>query len=348
MIKTQDLRVLAVEPLVAPAVLKRELVGSDEIYALVSRTRAAVRDILTGRDARWLAVVGPCSIHDPIAALDYAQKLRGLAERVAGRLLVVMRVYFEKPRTTIGWKGLINDPHLDGTHDMQLGLRLARKLMLDIGHLGLPVGAELLDPITPQYLADLVSWAAIGARTTESQTHREMASGVSMPVGFKNSTEGNPLIAIHAMQSARKPHTFLGINQDGISAIVHTAGNPDTHVILRGGRTPNYDAASIRACEELLRDAGLPARILVDCSHAQTQKDYTRQPEVLADLVGQARAGTRSIMGFMLESNLRAGNQSLAADRSALAYGVSITDACIDWAATERCVNEAAERLPPA
>ena len=348
MIETQDLRVGRVEPLVPPDVLKRDLPGSDDVYGLVSRTRAAVRNIVTGKDGRWLAVVGPCSIHDPDAALEYARKLRALSRRVASKLLIVMRVYFEKPRTTVGWKGLINDPHLDGTHDMQLGLRLARALLLDIGRLGLPVGTELLDPITPQYLADLISWAAIGARTTESQTHRQMASGVSMPVGFKNSTDGNQLVAIHAMQSAREPHTFLGINQEGVTSIIHTTGNPDVHIILRGGRTPNYDGASIRACEELLAATGLPSRILVDCSHAQTQKDYTRQPEVLADLVRQARAGTRSIMGFMLESNLRAGNQSFRVDRSALEYGVSITDACIDWATTERCVLAAAESLPAA
>jgi len=258
----------------------------------------------------------------------------------------VMRVYFEKPRTTVGWKGLINDPHLNGTYDMQLGLRLARKLLIDIGGLGLAAGTELLDPITPQYIADLISWTAIGARTTESQTHREMASGLSMPVGFKNTTDGNQLVAINAMQSAGHPHTFLGINQEGYTSIIHTEGNPDRHIILRGGGTPNYDAESIRCCEELLARAGLPSRIVVDCSHAQTGKDYTRQPEVLADLVAQIRAGNRSLMGFMLESNLVAGNQALSGGRAGLEYGKSITDACIAWDTTERCLLEAAAQLP--
>src|SRR5712691_1446960 len=345
MLRTQDLRIVKTEPLVPPVALKRELAASDAVYEVVVRGRTTVRDILAGRDRRLLAVVGPCSIHDPEAALDYARRLRALAERVSPKLFVLMRVYFEKPRSTIGWKGLINDPHLDGTHDMALGLRLARRLLIDINGLGLGAATELLDPITPQYLADLISWAAIGARTTESQTHREMASGLSMPVGFKNTTDGNQQVAINALESARRPHTFLGIDQDGAASIVHTEGNPDGHIILRGGRTPNYDRASIRRCEELLVAAGLPARILVDCSHAQTAKDYTRQPRVLDDLVAQIRAGNRSIMGFMLESNLEAGNQKLAGERAALRYGVSITDACIDWPTTERSLVEAAAAL---
>src|SRR5581483_4372895 len=345
MLRTQNLHVVKTEPLVPPAVLKAELPASDAIYEVVVRARATVRDVITGRDRRLLAVVGPCSIHDPEAALEYAHRLAGLRERIAGHVAVMMRVYFEKPRTTIGWKGLINDPHLNGTHDMQLGLRLARKLLLDINALGLPAGTELLDPITPQYLADLISWTAIGARTTESQTHREMASGLSMPVGFKNSTDGNLQVAVDALASARHPHTFLGITEEGRTAVVHTRGNPDTHIILRGGRRPNYDAASIAECEALLARAGLPARVLVDCSHAQTGKDYTRQPEVLADLVRQVRGGTRAIMGFMLESNLGAGSQKLLGGREGLRYGVSITDACIDWETTARCLHEAAAAL---
>jgi 3-deoxy-7-phosphoheptulonate synthase len=345
MLRTQDLRVVATEPLTPPAELKRELPADDTHYAVVVRARETVRAILAGTDPRLLAVVGPCSIHDPEAALDYARRLRALADAVGERLFLVMRVYFEKPRTTIGWKGLINDPHLNGTHDMHTGLRLARRLLLDIAALGLPAGTELLDPITPRYLADLLSWAAIGARTTESQTHREMASGLSMPVGFKNSTAGNLQVAVDALESARHPHTFLGITEEGRTAVVHTRGNPDTHIILRGGRRPNYDAASIAECEALLRRAGLPARVLVDCSHAQTGKDYTRQPEVLADLVRQVRGGSRAIMGFMLESNLGAGNQKLLGGREGLRYGVSITDACIDWETTDRCLRDAAAAL---
>ena len=346
MLRTQNLHVVRTEPLVAPRVIKRELPGSDALYEVVVRARATIRDIIAGRDRRLLAVVGPCSIHDPEAALDYAGRLTALATRLAAKLFVVMRVYFEKPRTTVGWKGLINDPHLDGTHDMQLGLRLARKLLVELARLGLPAGTELLDPITPQYLADLLAWTAIGARTTESQTHREMASGLSMPVGFKNTTDGNLQVAVNALESARHPHTFLGIDQDGVVSVIHTEGNPDGHIILRGGRTPNFDAESIRRCEELLAAGGLPARILVDCSHAQTARDFTRQPRVLDDLVAQIRAGNRSIMGFMLESNLEAGNQKLAGGRAGLRYGVSITDACIDWPTTERCLAEAAGGLP--
>jgi 3-deoxy-7-phosphoheptulonate synthase len=346
MLKTQNLHVVKTEPLVPPVVLKRELPASDALYAGVLKARSIVRDIIAGTDRRLLGVVGPCSIHDPEDALDYARRLAALAPRVESKIFIVMRVYFEKPRTTVGWKGLINDPHLNGTYDMQLGLRLARKLLIDIAELGLAAGTELLDPITPQYIADLVSWTAIGARTTESQTHREMASGLSMPVGFKNTTDGNQLVAINAMQSAGHPHTFLGINQEGFTSIIHTEGNPDRHIILRGGSTPNYDAESIRRCEELLTRAGLPSRIVVDCSHAQTGKDYTRQPEVLGDLVAQIRGGNRSLMGFMLESNLAAGNQALEAGGAGLEYGKSITDACIAWDTTEQCLVEAAAQLP--
>ncbi len=348
MLRTENLHVARSAPLIAPIALKAELSASDEIYETVIRARAAMRAIIAGQDHRLLAVVGPCSIHDPDAARDYARRLQQLSAAIASKILVVMRVYFEKPRTTIGWKGLINDPHLNGTHDVEAGLRLARRLLLDVNAMGIPAGTELLDPIVPQYVADLIAWTAIGARTTESQTHREMASGLSMPVGYKNSTDGNLQVAINAMESARHPHSFLGISQDGRTSIIHTEGNPDGHIILRGGRKPNYDAANIRACEELLRAAHFPARIMVDCSHAQTGKDYRQQAHVLANLVDQIRAGNRSIMGFMLESNLNAGNQRLTSRREQLQYGVSITDACIDWATTERCLTEAAAILPEA
>src|SRR6266436_8581367 len=289
--KIQDINVLATEPLIAPRILKSELPVDGAIAETVAGAREAIREILAGTDRRLLCIVGPCSIHDPEAALDYAGRLAALRRRLGDRMFILMRVYFEKPRTTIGWKGLINDPHMDDSCDMESGLRIARRLLLDINRLGLPAATEMLDPITPQYIADLISWSAIGARTTESQTHREMASGLSMPVGFKNTTDGNLTVAINAMESARHPHTFLGINQEGSIAIIHTGGNPDGHIILRGGRSPNYDAENIRLCEDMLTTAGLPARVLVDCSHAQTAKDFTRQPRVLDDLVVQMRAG---------------------------------------------------------
>ena len=346
MLKIQDLHVVSTEALITPRVLKQELPVSESLAATVAGARAVIRDIISGRDHRLLCIVGPCSIHDPVAAMDYAQRLVKLAAAIADRIYVVMRVYFEKPRTTVGWKGLINDPHLDGSYDLAEGLRQARKLLLDLNRLGMPAATELLDPIIPQYIADLISWTAIGARTTESQTHREMASGLSMPVGFKNSTEGNLQIAVNAIESARHPHAFLGINQDGVTAVVRTTGNPDTHVVLRGGsKAPNYDAGSIRQCEELLIKAALPPRLMVDCSHAQTNKDYTRQPGVLAALVEQLCSGNRTIMGVMLESNLGSGNQPLVGERAKLKYGISITDPCIDWPTTEQCVTAAARML---
>jgi 3-deoxy-7-phosphoheptulonate synthase len=261
------------------------------------------------------------------------------------QLFVLMRVYFEKPRTTVGWKGLINDPQMDDSCQMETGLRVARRLLLQINRMGLGAATEMLDPITPQYIADLISWAAIGARTTESQTHREMASGLSMPVGFKNSTDGNLQVAINAIESARHPHSFLGITQEGLTAIVRTTGNPDTHVVLRGGKSPNYDAHSIQECCRLLNTAGLEPRVLVDCSHAQTAKDYTRQPTVLKALIEQRCGRGQAIMGAMLESNIGPGNQPLVANRATLKYGVSITDPCIDWPTTEHCLLEAAEAL---
>ena len=343
--KIQDLHVLASEPLVAPTVLKRQLPVDEAIVRTVVEARETIRAILSGRDRRLLCIVGPCSIHDPSAAMEYAQRLRALKDEVAERIFLVMRVYFEKPRTTIGWKGLINDPHMDDSCDMREGLAIARRLLIDVNRLGLAAGTEMLDPITPQYIADLIAWSAIGARTTESQTHREMASGLSMPVGFKNSTEGNLQVAVQAIQSARRPHSFLGITQDGLTAIVRTSGNPDTHVVLRGGRTPNFDASSIGDCVAMLAKAKLEPRLMVDCSHAQTGKDYRVQPQVFDALIQQVRGGSSAIMGVMLESNLEAGNQAPNADRAKLRYGVSVTDPCIDWPTTEDCLRNAAGRL---
>jgi 3-deoxy-7-phosphoheptulonate synthase len=289
-------------------------------------------------------VVGPCSIHNPKAAMEYAGRLVALRETVADAVELIMRVYFEKPRTTVGWKGLISDPHLDGSQDMETGLRLARRLLVDINALGLPAATEMVGPVVPQYIADLVAWTAIGARTVESQTHREMASGLSMPVGFKNGTDGNLQVALDAMHAASTPHSFLGLDDEGRAAIVHTAGNPDRHLVLRGGggRT-NYDAASVEQAVASLRQRGEPERVLIDCSHGNSRKDHTRQEEVLRDVLGQLAGGSRQVMGVMLESHLHAGQQRLGSDPAALRYGVSITDACIDWQTTERLVVEAAD-----
>jgi 3-deoxy-7-phosphoheptulonate synthase len=343
--KIQDVNVRGTEALIPPLALKTELPIEEVMVDTVVNARETIRRILRGEDRRLLCVVGPCSIHDPEAAIEYANRLAALKPQLESRLLILMRVYFEKPRTTIGWKGLINDPHMDDSCDVENGLRIARRLLLEINRLGLGAATEMLDPITPQYIADLISWAAIGARTTESQTHREMASGLSMPVGFKNSTDGTLQVAVNAIESARRPHSFLGINQDGLTAIVRTSGNPNTHVVLRGGKTPNFDAQSIAECTRLLAKASLEPRLMVDCSHAQTAKDYTKQPGILAALVEQICDGSHSIMGVMVESNLGAGNQSLASGRTALKYGVSITDPCIDWATTERSLVAAAQAL---
>jgi 3-deoxy-7-phosphoheptulonate synthase len=308
----------------------------------VVESREAVKRILRQDDGRLLVIIGPCSIHDPEAALDYASRLHVLSQELAERLCIVMRVYFEKPRTTVGWKGLIYDPYLDGSDDMATGLRIARQLLIDINDMGLPVGTEMLDPITPQYHADLIAWAAIGARTTESQTHREMASGLSMPVGFKNSTEGNLQVAINAMESARQAHTFLGIDQDGCTCVVRTTGNPWGHVVLRGGHTrPNYDAESLEDAGHRLDQAGLQPVLMVDCSHANANKQHERQEAVWNDVLRQRVAGNQSVMGMMVESNLAAGTQKIPEDRSQLRYGVSITDPCVDWETTERMLRHA-------
>jgi 3-deoxy-7-phosphoheptulonate synthase len=340
MFKTQDLHVRGFTRLSAPRSLKRELPITETSNATVARSREAVTRILHREDPRMLLVVGPCSIHDIEGALEYAQKLAALRRELSGQMEIVMRVYFEKPRTTIGWKGLINDPHLDGTHDIDTGLRQARRLLLAITDMGLPTATEFLDPIVPQYLDDLVTWAAIGARTTESQTHRELASGLSMPVGYKNATDGTLQVALDAMQSARAPHSFLGIDQDGFTSIVRTTGNPNGHVVLRGGRAKtNFDAESIRAAEAKLAQAGLPAVLMVDCSHANSGKQHARQEDVLRSIVQQRIDGTRSLIGAMIESYLEEGNQPIPKNLAKLRYGVSITDACVSWETTERILR---------
>jgi 3-deoxy-7-phosphoheptulonate synthase len=308
--------------------------------------RLTVENILDRRDHRFMIVVGPCSIHDPAAALDYAQRLTRLADEVSDTLYIVMRVYFEKPRTTTGWKGLINDPHMNDSFDIEEGLQLARKVLLDINELGLPTGTEALDPISPQYLSDLIAWSAIGARTTESQTHREMASGLSTPVGFKNGTDGGLLVAVNALLSVSKPHSFLGIDQDGQVAVIRTKGNRYGHIVLRGGaKGPNYDSVTIALVEKELARNSLPANIVVDCSHANSNKDPSLQPLVMNDVVHQIMEGNQSIVGTMLESNINAGNQPIPADLSQLKYGVSVTDACIDWMSTEKLLRDARQKL---
>ncbi|MEO1002148.1 MAG: 3-deoxy-7-phosphoheptulonate synthase [Cyanobacteria bacterium J06638_7] len=332
---TSDLHVVETRPLVPPAVLHRDLPISDPAAALVQQTRRRIQDILHGRDHRLLVIVGPCSVHDVAAAKEYAGFIAGQRQRHAAELEVVMRVYFEKPRTTVGWKGLINDPHLDGSYDINTGLRLARSLLLHVSDLGLPAATELLDPVVPQYIADLISWTAIGARTTESQTHREMASGLSMPIGFKNGTDGSIATAVNAAEAAARPHHFLGINRDGHASIVTTTGNPDGHLVLRGGKHgSNYHPQAIEAAAAALATAGLPSRLMVDCSHGNSSKDYRRQAEVAGRVAEQVRSGSPHVMGVMLESHLVAGNQRIPADLSQLTYGQSVTDACIDPATT--------------
>ncbi len=301
----------------------------------IAQSRQVVSDIIAGRDPRLLVVCGPCSIHDPAAAMDYAHRYNVLAEQFSDSLYLVMRVYFEKPRTTVGWKGLINDPHMDGSFDVEQGLKIARHLLVDLVELGLPLATEALDPNSPQYLSDLFSWSAIGARTTESQTHREMASGLSMPVGFKNGTDGSLATAINALKAAAMPHRFVGINQAGQVCLLQTKGNPDGHVILRGGKKPNYSPEDIAACENAMVSAGLQPALMVDCSHGNSNKDYRRQPLVAESVLQQINAGNRSIIGLMIESHLYEGSQSSDQPITEMQYGVSVTDACISWASTE-------------
>jgi 3-deoxy-7-phosphoheptulonate synthase len=331
------------QPLPSPAVLRQRLPLSDALAARVHADRNAIRAVLDGRDPRLLVVVGPCSLHDPVAALEYAERLAALAPELSDQLLLVMRAYVEKPRTTIGWKGLLYDPHLDGRGDMAEGLRLSRRLMLDILEAGLPLATELLQPMAASYFDDLLGWAAIGARTSESQIHRELVSGLDLPVGFKNGTDGSLTIACDAMRSAAHPHRHFGIDALGHPALLETHGNPDTHLVLRGGhRGPNHDAASVAQARAALAKQGIAVRLVVDCSHANSGKDPLRQPAVLAEVIEQRLAGDVSLRGVMLESNLFDGCQPLSGE---LRYGVSITDGCLGWSGTERLLRETAEAL---
>ena len=342
---TDDLRIAELRPLVAPAILMEELPISEQASNLVAATRVAASNIIRGDDDRLLVIAGPCSIHDPKAALDYARRLVAAANRLQGELAIIMRVYFEKPRTRVGWKGLINDPNLDNSFSINAGLRAARKLLVDLAELGLPAGSEFLDTITPQFIADLVSWGAIGARTTESQVHRELASGLSMPVGFKNGTDGNVQIAIDAIAAAQSPHHFLSVTKQGISAIVSTRGNDCCHLILRGASNgPNYAQADLEAASKKLCKAQVTERVMVDFSHGNSNKDHTRQLMVAEDICRQLAHGSQQICGVMIESNLNAGKQALK-NGGALEYGVSVTDACISWEMTEPVLEALAEAV---
>jgi 3-deoxy-7-phosphoheptulonate synthase len=342
---TDDLRIAQLRPLIPPAILMEELPITEEISAVIASSRDAAARIVHGDDDRLLVVVGPCSIHDPVAAREYATRLVALREKLNEDLCIFMRVYFEKPRTTVGWKGLINDPRLDGSFDINTGLRTARGLLVDLGAMGLPVGSELLDTISPQFIADLISWGAIGARTTESQIHRELASGLSVPVGFKNGTDGNIQIALDAIRAAREPHHFLSVTKQGLSAIVSTTGNDVCHVILRGSnRGPNYDAGSVARVAELLHQHGLVDRVMIDCSHGNSRKDFNLQPQVAAEVGHQVAAGSEKIFGVMLESHLVEGRQLLG-DGTSLRFGQSVTDACISWEATVPVLENLAEAV---
>ena len=342
---TEDIRIQGYKPMMTPRLLKQELPLSQQAAATVDCGRKAVEGILSHQDKRLLVITGPCSIHDEQAALEYAERLASLRRELAGTMEIVMRVYFEKPRSTVGWKGLISDPNLDDSCDMENGLRLARRILLKINEMGIPTASEMLDPITPQYLADLISWVAIGARTTESQTHRQMASGLSMPVGFKNNTDGNLGTAVNAMVAARAEQTFLGMDQEGRTCIVRTKGNPWSHVVLRGGQRPNYDPISIEETRLKLIEKDLPEAIIVDCSHANSHKKHQGQANVLKNVVDQILGGSQALIGLMLESNLREGKQKFDGDPSKLEYGLSITDECISWQTTEQLLRKAHERL---
>ncbi|MBK1849733.1 MULTISPECIES: 3-deoxy-7-phosphoheptulonate synthase [unclassified Marinobacter] len=344
--KLENLNVASQEALITPEKLKQDMPLTGKAAQTVANGRQAIYDIIDGKDHRLFLVVGPCSIHDIDAARDYANRLKKLADEVSDTLLIVMRVYFEKPRTTVGWKGLINDPHLNDTFDIERGLHLGRRLLLDINELGLPVATEALDPISPQYLQDSIAWSAIGARTTESQTHREMSSGLSMAIGFKNGTDGSLDVAVNAMKSVAYPHSFLGIDQQGQVAIIRTKGNQYGHVVLRGGGgKPNYDSVSVTLCEQALEKAGLRKSIMVDCSHANSSKDPAIQPMVMQDVSHQILEGNKSIQSLMIESNINWGNQPIPENLADLKYGVSVTDACIDWDTTEKAIREMRDKL---
>lgn len=339
--RVEDLNIVSCSRLVTPEQLKSELPLTEKAAASVMKGRNTIKDILDHKDKRLFIVVGPCSIHDPAAAMDYAERLKKLAAEVEDTLYLVMRVYFEKPRSTLGWKGLINDPHLNGSFEIEEGLHIARGLLIDLAELGLPLATEALDPISPQYLQDLISWSAIGARTTESQTHREMSSGLSCAVGFKNGTDGSLDVAVNAMKSVSHPHNFLGIDPQGHVSTVSTAGNTYGHVVLRGGNgKPNYDSVSVSLCEKALEAARLRSNIMVDCSHANSSKDPAMQPLVAENVANQILEGNTSIIGLMIESNLLAGNQAIPEDPANLKYGISVTDACIDWATTEDTIRK--------
>ena len=341
-----DVNIISQESLITPRELHKAVPISEAARKTVANGRQAVKDILDRKDKRIMVVIGPCSIHDPVAAMDYARRLKDLADKVSDTLLIVMRVYFEKPRTTVGWKGLINDPHMDDSFAVEEGLHIARKLLIDIAELGLPTSTEALDPISPQYIQDLISWSAIGARTTESQTHREMASGLSGAVGFKNGTDGGLTVAINALQSVAKPHRFLGVSTEGKVSVFHSKGNPYAHIVLRGGAgKPNYDSVSVQLAEQTLEKNGLDQNIMVDCSHANSNKKHELQALVLENVTHQIVEGNRSIMSVMVESNIGAGNQSIPADLNDLQYGVSVTDACIDWETTETSLMQMHEKL---
>ncbi|MBB5320629.1 3-deoxy-7-phosphoheptulonate synthase [Marinobacter oulmenensis] len=344
--KLENLNVASQEALITPEALKEKMPLSDKAAATVADGRQAIYDVMDGKDHRLFVVIGPCSIHDVDAAMDYAHRLKALADEVSDTILLVMRVYFEKPRTTVGWKGLINDPYLNDTFNIEEGLHIGRRLLLDINELGLPTATEALDPISPQYLQDTIAWSAIGARTTESQTHREMSSGLSMAIGFKNGTDGSLDVTVNAMKSASHPHSFLGIDQQGKVAIIRTKGNDYGHAVLRGGGgKPNYDSVSVALCEQALEKAKLRKSIMIDCSHANSNKDPAIQPLVMQDVTHQILEGNTSIQSLMVESHINWGNQSIPDNLEDLQYGVSITDACIDWETTEKAVRDMREKL---